>query len=134
MVQRRKIHHSSSHGHMHHGGSSGKAGHYAFLAGVLLALFLGLFPSIVGEYQAYTAFVLVLLGLAVGFLNITAQEAIPFLIAAIALSVGSGIENLSLIPYFGSFLSRVFTYISMFVAPAAIIVAIKTVYALAESR
>jgi len=119
---------------MHHGGSSGKAGHYAFLAGVLLALFLGLFPSIVGEYQAYTAFVLVLLGLAVGFLNITAQEAIPFLIAAIALSVGSGIENLSLIPYFGSFLSRVFTYISMFVAPAAIIVAIKTVYALAESR
>lgn len=111
-----------------------KAGHYAFLAGVFLALLLGLFPNIVGEYQAYSAFALVVLGLIVGFLNVTSQESTPFLVAAIALGMGSGIVSLNFVPYFGGFLSRVFTYVSVFVAPAALVVAVKAIYNMAESK
>ena len=111
-----------------------KVGHYAFLAGVFLALFLGLFPQVGAEYKAYIALALVVLGLAVGFLNVTAAESTPFLVAAIALGMGSGVVSMGVIPYIGPYLQGIFTLVSVFVAPAALVVAIKTIYALAENK
>lgn len=109
-----------------------KAGHYAFIAGVFLALFLGLFPDTIGDYKEYTSFALIVLGLAVGFLNITSKESHRFLVAALAISMGSIIITLQVVPFVGGFLSIIFTNISLFVTPAALVVAIKTIYHLAE--
>ncbi|MBW3013302.1 hypothetical protein KY340_03785 [Candidatus Woesearchaeota archaeon] len=104
-----------------------KIGHYAFLIGVILAIITGFFPDTV----MYSALVLVILGLVVGFINITAKETHGFLVASIALMVAGG-AGLGVIPWnVGGYLVSILTNIVIFVAPAAIVVALKTVVALA---
>ncbi|MBD3260032.1 hypothetical protein GF371_05410 [Candidatus Woesearchaeota archaeon] len=105
-----------------------KIGHYAFLLGVILAIIVGFFPDIV----AYSALILVILGLIVGFLNVTAKETHGFLVASIALMVAGG-AGLGVIGWgIGGYLVSILTNIVIFVAPAAIVVALKTIIALAE--
>jgi len=111
-----------------------KAGHYAFIAGVLLAILVGLFPQAIENenVQSAVVLVLVLLGLIVGFLNITGGETSEFLIASIALMGGSGIVTLGLIPTVGPYIQAILTNIALFVAPAALVVALKAIKSLAE--
>jgi len=106
-----------------------KIGHYAFLLGVILAIITGFFPGVV----AYSVTILVILGLIVGFLNVTAKETHGFLVAAIALMVAGG-AGLGAITWagIGDYLTRILGHIVIFVAPAAIVVALKSVIALAE--
>ncbi|MBD3310320.1 hypothetical protein GF351_03820 [Candidatus Woesearchaeota archaeon] len=107
-----------------------KLGHYSFLVGIALAIIFALVPT---EEAAEGWFVLalVILGLIVGFLNIKAKEVTPFLISAIALMV-IGTANISLIPAVGPYLQEVLLTIVVFVAPAALVVSIKSIMALAE--
>lgn len=108
-------------------------GSWAFILGVLIAIIAGLAASSMGsEIMGYMAIVLVVLGLAVGFLNISAKEVNNFLIAAIAL-VAVGAANLTSIPWIGSYLASMVLYISAFVAPAALIVALKAIYSTART-
>lgn len=107
-------------------------GAYAFIAGVLVAVIVGLAAGAnIQNDQAMSASVvlLVLLGLAVGYLNIEDKEMVPFLVASIALALGGGFgPSLSVIPYVGIFLAKILGAIAFFVAPAAIVVALKAVW------
>lgn len=111
-------------------------GEWAFLAGVLLAVILGLLQGtgLLADYQLLSV-LLVLLGLVVGFVTVTAKETDSFLIASVALlTVGSaGLGSIG-----GATVSAVVTNmianIRAFVAPAALVVAIKAVYKLASTR
>jgi hypothetical protein len=103
-------------------------GSWAFILGVLIAIIAGLAAgSIDATTTGYMAIILVMLGLVVGFLNIGAKEVTDFLIAAIAL-VAVGAANLAAIPWIGSYLASMVLYIAAFVAPAALIVALKAIY------
>lgn len=105
-------------------------GEFAFLAGIAIAITLALFP---GFHPDQPSLILALLGLIVGLLNVTAKETTNFLLASIALLlIGSaGLENL---PTIGLYLNNIMINISNFVAPAAMIVALKTVVDLAKKK
>ncbi|MEM5777288.1 MAG: hypothetical protein QXJ06_02465 [Candidatus Aenigmatarchaeota archaeon] len=111
-------------------------GEWAFLAGVLLALALGLLQGLGVEFgnQQLLNLLLVVLGLVVGLTTVTSKETDSFLIASIALlSVGAaGLSG------FEKTISDVIVYalvnLRSFVAPAALVVALKSIYKLASTR
>lgn len=110
-----------------------KYGSYAFLIGMLVAILAGL-----GTLTGGTAvLVLVILGLIVGFLNVTVKETSSYLTAAIALIV-AGSANLAVIdkivPKLGTILQAILGNIVVFVVPAAIVVALRVVYASAAEK
>jgi len=111
--------------------NTNKWGKWAFIVGVVLALLAGLFPTFL---EAGTvALLLVVLGLVVGLLNVQDKESINFLIATIALmAVGTaGVEVINLFGL-GTLFRNVVLNIGLFVAPAAVVVALKLVYDLAK--
>lgn len=113
-------------------------GHYAFLAGMVIAVLAGLFGGVLNV--AWTSTLLVLLGLIVGFLNVTRKETAPFLIAAIALiMVGTaGISTMTsllgaVISFdVGEYITAILTNFVAFVSPAALVVAIKAIWTIEE--
>lgn len=108
-----------------------KIGHYSFIIGLIIAVVIALIPQLRGTEAVV---ILVILGVIVGFLNITAKETTGFLVAALVLLMASSAIALTLtaIPTIGPVLGVMFGSFLTFVAPAAIIVAIKTIIALAE--
>ena len=106
-----------------------KVGHYSFIAGIIIAVIVGLVPSLRGDPAIW---VMVILGIIVGFLNITAKETTGFLVAAIALIIASSASALSLAVIWPT-LTTILYNVIVFIAPAAIVVAIKTVITLAEA-
>ena len=112
-----------------------RTGHYTFLAGVLLAIIAGLVPAL---QSSFFITALVILGLAVGLLNISEKETTPFLVSTMALMIG-GSSTLTLMPVIegfpvGNLLRVIFAFMMVFVAPAALVVALKTIYLTAEER
>ena len=109
---------------------AGKMGQWAFIIGVIIAIVVGLFSSNLG---VNTEGWLVLLFLIVGLLNVTEKETTPFLVAAAALLItGTAGNTLAVIPTLGSYLQGVVEAIAVFVAPAAIVVALKAIQSLAK--
>jgi hypothetical protein len=113
-----------------------KIGHYAFILGVIIALVTGAAVGlagvdVLGGAAGYVAAVLVVLGFVIGFLNIGQKQVNDFLIAAIALGA-VGFANLTTIPLIGGLLATILSYVTAFVFPAALVVALKAVYALAS--
>jgi len=103
--------------------------HYAFFAGLIIAIVAGLFKNLINPQVLLTT--LVILGFLVGIFNLTAKETLPFLIAAIALML-AGIVNLGLIPGIGLYLRSMLSNIVVFVVPGAIILGLKTIWKLAS--
>ena len=114
-----------------------KLGEYAFLACIVIAVLAGLATGLAGYQSGAVSALLVVLGVVVGVLNISEKETTPFLIAAVALiaasTVGFGAID-DVISKAGTTLNAIFDYIATFVAPGAIIVAFKAVYALASKK
>ena len=112
---------------------AGKMGEWAFLVGVLLALVFGIFGA--GSMAGVLTLVLVVLGLIVGFLNVTEKETTAFLVAAAVLLL-AGSANLTVIdgvvPMVGTWLQNMISNMAVFVAPAAIVVALKSIKNLAK--
>jgi len=104
-----------------------RIGSYSFIAGVVISILAG-FGSLTGDLPVL---ILVLLGLIVGFLNVSVKETTDFLVAAVAL-IMAGTANISAIPMVGEILQGALANITVFVAPAAIVVALKDIYALAK--
>ena len=103
---------------------SGTLGSWAFLLGVVLAL---LFSFV--SYPQY-AWVLVVLGIVVGLLNITSSETYHFLLAGTALVIvgnfaGNVLESVV-------FLSSVFDNLVTLFATSTIVVALKSVFDIAR--
>src|SRR3989344_4532393 len=106
-----------------------KIGSWSFIIGLLIALIVGLF----GDLGGTVAGILVILGIIVGFLNVTDKEVHGFLVASIALLLAGGAGNLmSSVPIAGPYLSQILTNFAIFVAPAAIVVAVKELIGLAR--
>ena len=103
-----------------------KIGHWAFIIGILLAIIAGLVPA----WQTPTiTWILVVIGLVVGLLNIQAKETTEFLVATIALLI---VGSAGAIPALGVIVLSILANIVAIVAPAALIVALKAVYSLAN--
>lgn len=102
-----------------------KIGTYAFLLGALIAILTGLVSGLI-DAGILTA-LLVILGLIVGFLNVSQKEVVPFLVAALALGLGAQ-AKFSALPAIGANIDAIMANIITFVAPAAVIVALKAIY------
>lgn len=95
----------------------------------------------VADMHAYVLLIMLILGVIIGIAgSITAKEITPFLIATIALMVaGSGavwnpllqVEALKILYYFAAAIT---SYIAAFAAPAAVLIAIKGVLAMAKEK
>lgn len=110
-----------------------KVGELAFLAVVVIAVLAGLLQAT----SAWVAVLLVVLGLVVGLLNVSEKETTPFLIASIALvaaATASFSPIDSVVAGLGSVIDAILKNIATFVAPAAVLVALKAVYALASKK
>jgi len=64
---------------------------------------------------------------------ITEKETTSFLVAAVALLL-AGTANFSAIPGIGQYIAQILHFVGIFVAPAAVIVALKAVYALGRGK
>ena len=111
---------------------AGTIGLLAFLGGMILAIVGGI------GYRDYSSITLalVIMGILVGFLNITGKEVLPLLIAAIALIVVGLTQGFTPLDKLGgeagARLNDIVGYIAIFITPAAIISAIRAIWALAR--
>ena len=124
--------------------SNQQTGSYAFLVGTVVAIIAGVLAGlgqsgVLGGIEAWIPLVLVILGTVVGFLNIKDKMTTEFLIAAIALIALAGtagglqVINQAISPL-GSVLVGVVQNVAIFVAPAALIVALKAVKNMAKEQ
>lgn len=111
-----------------------KLGNWAFIIGFIVAILAGLLMTSSPLIDnIWIVSLLVILGLVAGFLNVTQKEATAFLVASIAL-LAAGTANLGVFNNNYLNLNQVLQAIGIFVAPAAIIVAVKQVYSLASKK
>lgn len=117
-----------------------KVGEYAFIVGIIIALVLGLLGGLEALQPAepYLVSILVILGLVIGFLNVTGKETMQFLtvsaILAIVLYVGGGAAGLKEILYIGNYIDSIVKYIMAIVVPAVIVVSLKEIVDMAKSK
>jgi len=125
---------------------------YAFMAFAAIALIMGLvvgylaydagtWAGDVADIHGYIMLVMLILGIIVGLVSITAKEVTPFLIAAIALvvtgitaDVWSPLQNvdaLKILYYMGT---TILWYFAAFAAPAAVIISMKSIWAIAKEK
>jgi hypothetical protein len=96
-------------------------GRWLFIAGLVLAVVAGIFLQ-----AAWATWILAVLGLVVGFFNITEEETKGFLIAAIALNVSA--SAFQGVPYVGSFVTNILGYVVAFVSGAMLVVALISLF------
>lgn len=117
-------------------------GAWAFLIGVVLAIIIGLattlipFPAL-AAYSTQIYAILVILGIVVGFMNVSGKESQTFLFAGAILVIVSkfGIESVTGTVIgigVGDAAAAVFGALIALFAPATIIVALKTVFSIAK--
>lgn len=109
-------------------GVLGFIGFWAFIIGFILAIVAGIFwPT-----NQAIVIVLVILGIIIGFLNVTAKEFTLLLLATIALVVvGNAFAPLVALRV-GEVLGNILSRIGVLVAPAAIIAAVKALWSVAK--
>jgi hypothetical protein len=109
-------------------GVLGFIGFWAFIIGFVLAILAGIFwPT-----NQAIVIVLVILGIIIGFLNVTAKEFMLFLLATIALVVvGNAFAPLAGLRV-GEILGNILSHIAVLVAPAAVIAAVKALWTVAK--
>jgi len=101
-------------------------GSWAFLIGVILAVIFAL----TGVFSDVIMWVLVIIGIIVGFLNIADEESEPFLISGAVLIIASafGRDVVGINEWF----RRILDAMLLIFVPATIIVAIRNVFTLAR--
>jgi len=117
-----------------------QASAWAFLIGVVLAVVIGLATTLIpipalAEYSAQIYAILVILGIIVGFMNVTGKDSQTFLLAGAVLVVVSrfGMESVtgSLIGIgIGDAVASTFAALLALFVPATIIVALKSVFSI----
>ena len=106
----------------------GFIGMAAFSVGIVLAIIYG----VVSRDNANVILALVILGIVVGFLNITRREMALLLLTAVALIV---VGKASFSPLndladgLGSSLNGIVSYLAVFMAPAAVVTAVRAIWA-----
>lgn len=108
---------------------SSKIGRWSFLAGIVIAVLLGFISF------SYSSLILVILGLVVGFLNVTEKETHNYLVAVIAMLVigFSGMQVFAVVNTgVYDWVQTVLTSFVTFVAASGIVVAIKAIVKMGE--
>src|SRR3989344_4461221 len=114
-----------------------RVGHYSYIIGVILAVVLGIAGAALGPSAVgWLSSLLVVLGLIVGFINVTGRETKDFLMVStilviVAWACGAA-EALGGVELIGAFLAGIFNQLLAFVVPATIVVALKEVLALTQ--
>lgn len=117
-------------------------GTWLFLLGIVIAIIVGLLmgANVYTDTNGYAALILATLGFIVGVLSffavgtITKEEVPTFLIAALLLvGVGAATTLLSGFKIIGPYLAGIAVMIAAFIAPAAIILAIRAIWDIGKS-
>jgi hypothetical protein len=96
-------------------------GKWAFIVGLVFAVVVGyMFQA------AWAAWVLAILGVIVGLLNVTREDTEKFLLAAIAFGLSA--TALSTVPVLGLQITNILGYVAAFVAGAMVVVALKVLF------
>jgi hypothetical protein len=103
-------------------------GFWAFIVGLVLSVICG----IIAPANSIVIVILVILGLIIGFLNITASEIKLFLLATIALVVVGGVFEPLKVVGVGAILNSMLSYVATLMAPAAVVVAIKALWSVGK--
>jgi hypothetical protein len=108
-----------------------QVGFWAFILGLVIALVFGILAALGIAMGAMPAIIviLIILGLVVGFLNITAKEILLFLVATIALIVVGGVFAPLNVFAIGAMLDSILALVATLMAPAAVVAAIKALWA-----
>jgi hypothetical protein len=93
-------------------------GKWAFIVGLVLAVLLGYILGV-----GWAVWVLAILGVIVGLLNVTREDTERFLLAAIAF--GLSVTALNTVPGLGPHITNILGYVAAFVAGAVVVVASK---------
>jgi|TARA_B100001971_G_C18175959_1_gene529929 hypothetical protein len=114
-----------------------KVGHYSFVIGVIIAIVLGLALPLGAAVTQWLTSILVVLGLIVGFLNVTGKETSEFLtvsaiLVVVAFAGGAGYTGLGSVQFIGQYIMGILNGILTFVVPAVVVVALKDIIALAK--
>jgi uncharacterized membrane protein len=101
-------------------------GAWAFLIGVILAVIFGF----MGELSSTLVWILVVIGLIVGFMNVSEREVSSFLMSGAVLIIASafGGSALTVIPA----ADRIVGALMVIFVPAVIVVAVKHVFVMAK--
>ena len=106
--------------------NTAKIGKWAFIAGLVIAVLAGLF------YQPdWAIWVLAVLGVIVGVINVTGEDTRSFLLAAIGLTLSATALNAT--PIVGTAFSYVLPFVVAFVAGATIVVSLRELFQTARS-
>ncbi|MCR4284481.1 MAG: hypothetical protein NUV97_00360 [archaeon] len=113
------------------------AGAYAFLMGVVLAVAMGIFNNSLEGASGIFYSLLVLIGLVVGYVSVSDKNSINFLLASLSLVIvaGMGIQPLLYVAKQNvvvDTLRNVLGTLMVLFVPATIVVALKTVFAMAK--
>ncbi len=103
----------------------GQVGKWAFIVGLVIAVAAGL-----GFNQPWVGWVLAVLGLIVGFLNVGDKETHGFLLAAIALIVSA--SALVGLPYIGGYATNIIGNVIAFLSAAVLVVSLKSLFSTAK--
>ena len=105
----------------------GLVGFWAFIIGLVIALVFGIIGAFSsGMDTSWIIITLIILGIIIGFLNVTAKEVPTLLLAVIALIVVGNVFDP--LPFIGKFISSVLHYFVVLVTPVAVIIAIKALW------
>jgi len=102
-------------------------GYWAYVIAFLGAIILGSIKDMAWMPElTWLPWVLVVLGVIIGILNITEEEEISIILAA--LTIGLGATYFALVPTFGGILANIMGYIAEVTVPIAIVVGLKIAY------
>ncbi len=106
-------------------------GGWAFVIGLIIAVVIAVF----GVQATWPMYLLLVLGLIVGLVNVTDKEVNSFLIASIAfMFTFTALGNVAAgIPTIGVTVAKFFVLVNAFVAPAAAVVAFKALFSHAKN-
>ena len=99
-----------------------------------LAFIISLVIAVIAGYifqPTWAVWVLAILGVIVGLLNVSAEDTRGFLLAAIALTLSA--TALNTVPVLGTALSCILPFVVAFFAGATIVVALKELFVTARS-
>lgn len=108
-----------------------KIGSWSFIVGVFLAVVMAFFRPTVAAVTA-----LIILGTVVGFLNISGEKAMTFLMASVSLVIisalgGGAFSSAALV---GELMEKALGNLIVFVVPASLIVAMRAVLTIAYNK
>ncbi len=103
----------------------GQLGKWAFIVGIVICVVAGVIVA-----EPWMFWLLAILGLIVGFMNVTGEETKTFLLAAIGLMLSAtAVMN---VPLVGVAVTAVLANVVAFIAAAVLIVALKTLFEVAR--